>query len=393
MNIVTYTLREGHSTSDDYYPTISAFTDEILAAADESVGSTVEDFMSYVKANGYEELRSKQEYIFEFLTLGTLWHVYGDDALELPAFPRLIMIKLAEIRQQNENLKQGIDALRSIMSTIFLSPDEHTAPECMEPTLEHLNKLLNWLHATGDFNQEVARLEHWREFLLCQPEKRSSGIIAQSIAFAAWFRNRSEETLGSYTCNVEKFLNERQANRQWREDVVSCGKQRVEYHLNMLGAEIMNRAFRDGFLKAAHKYVLIPRCMRLLPELQCKAYPSDVGFRCAGCRNDCRVHHITRLGKKHGFEALIIPHESSLFTSDKAKEMLGRDSAVVGIACVTTLVSGGWKAKGYDIPAQCVLLDYCGCKEHWHPQGIVTDINMDELKRILEVDADYSLSD
>jgi hypothetical protein len=32
-----------------------------------------------------------------------------------------------------------------------------------------------------------------------------------------------------------------------------------------------------------------------------------------------------------------------------------------------------------------VLLDYCGCKRHWHNEGIPTDINMDKLKQLLEV--------
>jgi hypothetical protein len=52
---------------------------------------------------------------------------------------------------------------------------------------------------------------------------------------------------------------------------------------------------------------------------------------------------------------------------------------------VSNLVSGGWKAKGLGLPPQCVLLDHCGCRKHWHAQGIATDINMGQLREILSI--------
>jgi hypothetical protein len=57
---------------------------------------------------------------------------------------------------------------------------------------------------------------------------------------------------------------------------------------------------------------------------------------------------------------------------------------VIAAACVTTLVEGGWELKRYDVPAQCVLLDYSGCKKHWHSVGIETALNVRELNRILD---------
>ena len=50
---------------------------------------------------------------------------------------------------------------------------------------------------------------------------------------------------------------------------------------------------------------------------------------------------------------------------------------IIGVACVLNLISGGLKAKNF-VP-QCVFLDYCGCKDHWHDKGIITDINMSYL--------------
>ena len=85
-----------------------------------------------------------------------------------------------------------------------------------------------------------------------------------------------------------------------------------------------------------------------------------------------------------GFEVYIIPHASdlSLWSSNGN----GHQRGVIASACVTTLVEGGWELKRYDVPAQCVLLDYCGCKKHWHQEGIQTALNVRELKRIVQQD-------
>jgi hypothetical protein len=89
------------------------------------------------------------------------------------------------------------------------------------------------------------------------------------------------------------------------------------------------------------------------------------------------------MGEKYGFGVAIITHESS-FNSKGIGQTDGR-LGVVGIACVLNLIAGGWKAKALGLPAQCVLLDYCGCKNHWHDEGFPTDINLHVLGQILGI--------
>ena len=50
------------------------------------------------------------------------------------------------------------------------------------------------------------------------------------------------------------------------------------------------------------------------------------------------------------------------------------------------------KLKRYGVCAQCVLLDYSGCKKHWHCDGVSTSLNIRELKRILRGQMTSSLS-
>jgi uncharacterized protein len=49
---------------------------------------------------------------------------------------------------------------------------------------------------------------------------------------------------------------------------------------------------------------------------------------------------------------------------------------------VLTNIQGGWDVRDLGIPAQGLLLDYCGCSYHWHEEGIPTDI---DIHRLLEV--------
>jgi uncharacterized protein len=144
----------------------------------------------------------------------------------------------------------------------------------------------------------------------------------------------------------------------------------------------MNRAFRKDFINTDAKALLVPGCMRLNIE-ECKAMSIREGLRCEGCDPKCNVNKLREMGKKYDYEIYIIPHASdlSLWSPQPNKPKRG----VVAVACVTTLVEGGWELKRYNVNAQCVLLDYSGCKNHWNKDGVQTCINIRELKRILSV--------
>ena len=382
MEAITYSLRNNAADSAQYYEDAAAFTDEVLKMG-ESLHGLIESFQAYVRDRHIEAVRTKEEYLFELLTLGTLWRVYGDDAHDMPGMPAKILIGLADLRKQGGNVKQAADFFKGIIATAFISPvDRQWYPR---PTIDHLDKLLQWMAATGEFPQELKRLNVWREFWCCKPDEACSSI-GQAISFAEWFETASTTTLGKYTPNVEKFLKESLSSHRWKEDVIFSGRRRVEYHLNMVGAEIMNRAFRDSFLKAKRKAVVLPACMRYHPKPECRAVSNGLSCECTGCTPQCRVNQLTKMGKKFGFEVFLVPHESSVFSGDAGRQLIGEGAGIVGIACVSNLVAGGWKAKALGMPPQCVLLDHCGCRKHWHEKGISTDINMKQLRQVLNLE-------
>jgi len=390
VEVITYSLRDGQEHSDEYYRGVAAFTDEVLAEAEDRTRTAVTSLRTHLQQTGREVPRTRAEYHIEILTLGVLWRVYAGDVLHLAKAPRRVLARLADLRQRAGPLKPAVDFLRGLLAALCLSPDGRHAIDVPAPTLAHLDQLLGWMAATGDFNEDVKRLRGWRDFLMSQPPEEATSCLAAAISFAAWFEARSQAALGQYTPHVERFLAETHPSYRWREDAIFCGRQRVEYHLNMVGTEILNRAFREPFLRTERKLVLLPPCMKAQPDHRCRAQPTPFGARCAGCTPDCRVHQLTELGKAHGFGTLILPDELSVFSSGTVKPMDDERTGIIGVSCVLTNVSGGWETRTLGIPAQGVLLDYCGCSWHWHEKGIPTDVNLGQLLRVLGIEQDGS---
>jgi hypothetical protein len=383
MDVITYSLRDGQARSDQYYRDIAAFTDQVLAEAQGRTQPLVESFQSYWETLDGKTPPTEAECTLELLTLGTLWRVYAGDALDLAETPREVLTGLVRLRQRGGRLKQGADLLRGLLSTLFLFPNNGRKPPM--PTLDHLDRLLKWLAATGDFDQEAKRLRTWYDFLASRRPEEASRDLATAITLAAWFESCSEATLGRYTPHVDQFLTGTHPSYRWREDAVFCGRRRVEYHLNMVGTEILNRAFRREFANTPRKIVLVPPCMKAQPDDKCRARLTSLGARCAGCTPGCRVHQLTRLGEKHGFGVLILPDDLRVFSASGMSLKSDDKVGIVGISCVLTNASGGWQTKDLGIPAQGVLLDYCGCRYHWHKDGIPTDINFIQLADVLGI--------
>jgi len=383
MDVVTYSLRNGQAQSDQYYRDVAAFTDEVLTEAEGRVRPLVEAFQSYLQVTGREVARTRPEYTFELLALGVLWRGYIGNALDTAEVARRALTGLARLRPRSGRLRPGIDLLRRVLAALFLWRENRRLAEAVAQAPGQLGPLLSWLAATGAFREAVQRLVAWRDFLATRPPGEAATGLAAVVAFAAWFETRSEAVLGCYTPSVEQFLARTHSSYRWREDAFFCGRQRVEYHLGMVGTEILNRAFREAFLGAAQKLVLLPPCMRPQPGERCQAGPTPFGARCAGCTPGCRVRELNSLGKEHGFEVLILPDELSVFAEGAARPPDGARIGIVGVSCVLTNVHGGWEARALGVPAQGVLLDYCGCSGHWHKEGIATDVNAGQLLRVL----------
>lgn len=384
MYVITYSLRDDEQTSNNYYSAAALFTDEVLIEARKLLHEKVGSYISCLKRKNERIIPSEEEGYLELLILGTLWKIYSGDSMKLGETSAGILTALSKMRQEFVKIKHGVDAVKGILSTMLLAPDLYDNMLVANPDSNSFDRLLVWLAATGEFKQEVKRLKKWREYLAALPHNTAVDVLESVLTLAVWFEIKSMEALGRFTTNVERYLNEVRPERYWHEDVIFCGRRRVEYHLNMVGAEIMNRAYRNEFLGKRKKVIVLPSCMRILSGTKCGAKEQEGTLVCSGCSKTCIVNKTSSVGKKHGFPVVMVPHESSISNS-KNDLLLDKDTGVIGVACVLNLISGGWMLREKGIPAQCVLLDYCGCKNHWHNEGLPTELNMTQLKRVMNV--------
>jgi hypothetical protein len=380
--IITYSLRNRQSHSDSYYQEIAVFADEVLNRIHLQAGLIIKNYQDFVDQNDIESVRSSDEYALEFLMLGTFWQVHGKRALRLNTASQRILEGLGKYRKEIEILKGFFDFWRGVLGNILIASPNGRPPAIF--TLENLSRLMDWMSATGELTEETKRLKQWQTYFKSQSPESAAKSLTVATELSSWFASRSLEVLGPYTNSVDEFLIHKHPQYRWREDNFFCGRERVEYHFSMVGTEILNRNFRDAFLQTERKIVLLPPCMKAKLEDGCEAVETPHGERCMACTPGCRVHQLTKLGEKRGFMVMVMPHDMKVFSEDKDDSKKSGSTGIVGVSCPLTNTAGGWEMKSVGVPAQGMLLDYCGCPWHWHEEGIPTDINFNQVLILLD---------
>jgi uncharacterized protein len=383
MNPITYQLNLNGPAAATYYPAIAEFTDQVLMKAEESIISIVRAYRHYLIEYELENPRTPEEYLFELLNFGILWRTYSHTALSIRIAPFRTLAVLAEWRKKHQRFKPAIDILRGVLMSYFLAPGTTKRMDRIPENLHEIERLVLWLDATGDFREDALRFIRWLGYWGMQKHRQFSETMENALAFSDWFEEASYVRMGCFTPNVDVFISEKADHYRWREDRFASLRSRTEYHVNMVGAEIMNRAFRSEFLAAERKTVLVPGCMRFRSAQECEGTKTADGVRCTGCETKCHVNQLRQLGLKQNFDICVMPHSTDL--SRWAAKPGAPSSGVVGVACLSVLVQGGWELKRYNVPAQCVLLNQCGCKKHWDSKGFPTQLDVRELKRLMNI--------
>jgi len=373
--IITYSLRLDQPDLGDYYRDIAGFADAWQKAAIQDTASLIAGFRDFRREHDLPA-RSDGEYAFELLALGVLLREHAVDIACMANFTRATLKGLVSLQKRWPSMESAIKRLRgwaAELARLFASKRAGMAS---------LAGLLEWLRANEE-NGKADRLAQWQNYL----DGNASGVTL-CLALADRFAEASQAALGKYTEQVPVFLKETAPKHRWQYDADFVARTRLEYHLGMLGTEVLNRAYRRRFLASSKRIVIVPPCMRLQPEEKCQATATPFGARCQACTPACRVHQLTRLGEKKGFDVFIMPDELRVFGAGEGE---GGENGpgpgpvgVVGVSCALTNWSGGWDTDGIGVPAQGLLLDYPGCSYHWDKKGIPTDTNFKQLEELLK---------
>lgn len=374
MNHTTYSLRPEGVSRTAYAKTVARLADDVLARG-EPLRALVNDYGCFVESNHREERRTHDEYLLEALMLGVLWRARGQEALAFSHRHGDVLRVLAGERHS------GCGRRRDGSNAVLLGWGA-LDPHVPAPSLEDLDLLFEWLLASGEYDDELTRLQGWRTFLTGMPASAPS-LLRDLTGFAETFEEMGRSALGMFTARVDDFLRRTLPQRGAAEDTVQCSRARSEYHLNMVGAELLNRAWRKAFLACERHVVILPGCARRRTGTDCLAFRSETELRCRGCSADCSVAAATYVANRSGDEALAVVHGSDFSRFLASPALAGGDVGIVGVACVPGLVGAGWRARQQGLPAQCVLLESSGC-EHWREHPEPTTLDLGELGRILQ---------
>jgi len=321
------------------------------------------------------------EYLVEFLMIGVYWNNYSGNALKTGILSKRLLKKLYKQRKRFPKYKSEIDKVRGYLAYTFLEKHRNTCS--VRFNIQGLIKLLDWLSATGEFNEEVLRLRNWVAFLKTTDENYTCRLIESSILFAERFSVKGIESLSKYLQNLNYFYQNTLPSYKYREDYFFASRRENEYFLNMFAAEVLNRGLKKGFTETKKKVLLLPTCMRNEPSTGCKAKSDGKELVCAACSTDCNIGKVSSAMKKEGVTSYLIPHSSD-FSRFLVKWKECPDTSLIGVACVLNLITGGYEMKRLNISSQCVFLDYCGCKKHWDKEGFATSLNLNQLKQLVQ---------
>ena len=363
-----YNLRDESGNSNEYYTETARFADAIVARIDDHAGSILDGYCHHLRVCNREAPRVRGDYVIEFLTLGMAIRRYETAARSTSRWVVTLARWLILARRHVPIFKAPADWLRAALSRrLFPSSIQNTRedepfPRCAvkQPVaglpLAGLARLIRWLRATGEYEPEAVRLGNWRRYLATIPPQQARHCLNAAVESFDDFASEAASALGSFTEGVNPFLSTEYARRGCREDRILCGRPPVEYHLNMLAADVMNRGLQDGFERTTRKVVLAPACMRGTKAATCKARMHGVDMSCAACDPNCAVNRITQRMCKLGAKVYLVPHSTGYSRwLDRWEREPG--IGVIAVACLLNILPGGYEMRSRRIPSQCLPLD------------------------------------
>lgn len=376
MESPTYTLFGELNSSDHFYKQSELAAENLLTYFDRNFKNVAETLLCFESARRISTNRNLTEYYVELLMLIVLWNEYSAYSYSDTGFKLTILKLMGKLRKKYDFTKDTIDKLRAKHLRSLVR--KHAATDF---NLKNLKRFAFWLGATGDYNQYSERLNIWAQYFRSFSAKELQAIYEQLQQAGNFFNKISNNEFDIYTQNVNQFVTDNKSKYLLREDLFSCLKRDIEYHLNMVCSEMLNISYKNDFTNSGNKYVLAPGCMRPAGGLKCKAEFDKLGGKCKICDKSCGIFQLIREGKTKGFEVRILKHSSDL--SNWSRKKCGENRGVVGIACVPALLEGGLELRKNRVPAQCVFLDYSGCSKHWCNNDCQTSINYGKLSKVL----------
>lgn len=256
-----YELTLGGSSSLDFYEKLELITSGVLEKANQDMGQLIDQYRA-----SDDQVGTRGKALLDMLITGVLWNEHSVYQCRFLTFKSSIINILYKLRK-NSQLKKNVDRIRGKLAGYWLTKPKRNLPL---HNLKNLKRLECYLAATCEYGEELKRIKLLRKFLSGMKSNKGVEALRQITNFAEWFKEHAEKKLSAYTKGLDNFLANHYQNYKGREDYFLTGRRQVEYHLNMLGAEILNRSLRNEFRETKKQVLLLPACMASRKRCQAK---------------------------------------------------------------------------------------------------------------------------
>lgn len=361
--------------ADSFYRAAESFADALLARWS---GVFAAHIRAFARSPHYHHARSDGELLLDILIIGVMLERHGARAAAASLPTLCIMELLYQIRSRVRPLKAPADALRSHLMPLLLR-DGVTPP--LNGAL--LTRTMRWLNAGGEFREEARRIRLWRNYCRSLPLHECESLLGTAITFARDCAAHTDAYLSPWLGGIDRYASGRDADGRIREDYLLVSRRSAEYGLNIFGAVVMNRSMRKAFLAAPSRAVLLPLCMRANDDLRCRCARDAKGRYCVSCDARCPLGQAAAEAAQAGARSYLIPHSSDF--SVFLRKWEGSSTALVGVACIANLLTGGLEMRRRGIHSTCVFLNAPVCAKHWSSGGETAALHRMQLRAVLTI--------
>jgi|GEM_PF-3381780 len=379
VDLLPYSLVRDGRDARFFYRDLARITNRVIDKGD----MLKDELRAYRRLLPKNSSSTNEELLLDLLILGILRRRYLGSALVAPRFVLLLLHFVNKLRKLFSH--SGFGWLRAILGRVkgallyaAYRPRAPIAPgDCPAwPTL-----LYRWLSSVGDFDEEMIRLKPVFLYLNRIDERYLLSATQHVSRFVDWFEIHCETLLGKYMHSIDRYLSDIWPKRIGRVGYILSGKSRVEYYLNMVGAEILGRRFADSFNAAKVRSLHVPSCMRR-PEMWCHKTKTRYGYRCTRCTMDCPVAVLSAMTAPEKCEVYIVNHKTATYARWERKK--GKNNGVIAVTCAPNILTEAFKGRRLGIPMQSAILDYSGCT-HWLKRPCVTGVYHKRIREILSM--------
>ncbi len=375
-NLASFEANNEKPNSNKYYKVVADLSDRLILDAEKNFAGIINGYEQYIAANSIENKRHRSEYLVDLLAIGVLWNVYISNAMAAKFIVNKFSHALAQLKPEDPHTEAAVGKLRSQIINEYLLEHSDEPPVA---DIDNYKLLLDWLISASCFSEEVMRMMKWEGYFSSLEEQKLSSTLNNIINYAFDFSDNAFPVLHNFTNGLLDFLESSFSKEDYSDDIIMQIRSEEEYHFNMIANHLINKTQKEAFKSRKKKIVLLPSCLspEISPDENDKFHQKCRDSKC----NSGKINKIINDLGNENIEVRTVPHRffSKIFLEFANSE----DTAILAIVCSLGLYATALEMRRLNIPCQVMPLDHASCAKYWDKDGYATELNTEQLLKIL----------